>query len=112
VEYQFEDQSHMWAEVQNMLDSPGWVGYIVPSLNEILRSDLAALMAAKRGETPDDYLRGRIALANNLLTLLPIKVREFREKQAQQELFGPDGQPIGQGEPYGDNPGPGQPATN
>jgi hypothetical protein len=115
VEYQFESQDQMWAEVQNMLDSPGWMGYIVPSLEHILKTDTSALSAQKRGETPDDFLRGEISLANKLLYLLPLKVQEIRDQRQKdsekQGLIGPDGQPVGTGDPYGDNPGDGQPAT-
>ena len=113
MEYQFESEEHLWAEVQNMLDSPGWLGYVIPSLLQVERADMAALVAAKRGDIPEDFLRGRIALANSLLVLLPAKLREFKERKAKQELLGPDGQPVGTGDPYhGDNPGDGQPGTN
>lgn len=112
MEYEFEDVEHMWAEVENMLDSPGWQGYIIPSLNEVVRSCTEALVSPIRGPVSEDFLRGQVAMANKLLILLPMKLQEHRDKQREQiDLFGPDGQPVGTGDPYGANPGEGQPSA-
>lgn len=105
----FENTEQMWAAVEFMLDTPGWKGYIVPSLEELMRADMSALAAMRRGDVPDDFLRGRISLANRLLHSLWQELKEYKEATNNRDLLGPDGQPVSVGDPYGENPSDGQP---
>jgi len=112
VELPFENEDQLWAAVENLLTSEGWTGYIVPSLEATMKSDLVALSSAKRSETTsDDFLRGRIAMAGSLLNVLPAKLLEYREKanEPKAEILNADGQPVSAGDPYGENLESGQP---
>lgn len=112
MDYPFDTEDHLWSAVEELLGSPGWSGYVVPSLEATMRADMIALASSKRGEIADDFLRGRIDLANTLLNLLPAKVKEYRERGTKIEVVGADGQPVASGSPYDEANSDGQPVTN
>lgn len=89
-----------------LLNTPEWENAIVKRLQKFKDTDTLVLTQVRKegSEPPDDYLRGRIAVYNWLLTGLEEYIKEFDRtvanyEEAQAEAFD-DGLPDGKGEPY------------
>jgi hypothetical protein len=87
-----------------LINSPEWENAVVQRLQKFKDTDTIILTQVRKpdAEPSDDYLRGRIAVYNWLLTGLKEYIAEFDRTVANYEQGNAfdDGLPDGKGEPY------------
>ena len=101
------DEMKMQVEAfRALINTPEWQNAIVQRLQKFKDADTIVLTKVRKAgaEPPDDFIRGRIAVYNWLLTGIQDYIAEFDRVAAvyEEELANSadDGLPIGRGEPY------------